>query len=60
MFLVSEVPGLVENNICIFSDTTNVIKFKLCKIVLHSDLYLYITLSAILTLFPGQSSVKQF
>ena len=45
MFLAGQVSGLVENlNIWIFSDTINVINVKLCMMVLHIDLYLFITL----------------
>ena len=52
---------LVENwNIGIFPDTINVIKVKLCMMVPHIDLYLFITLSVTLTLFEDHSSVKQF
>ena len=46
MFLV----GLVQN----------VINFKLCMIVLHIVLYLFIALSVTLTLFQGHRSAKQF
>ena len=50
MFLVSQVSGLVENfNMRVFSDTMNVINVKLCMMVLHTELYLFITLSANLT-----------
>ena len=60
MFLVSQVSGLVENfNIGNFSDTINVISVKLCMVVLHTELYLFITLSVTLTLFQGHSHVIQ-
>ena len=61
MFLVGQVSGLVKNfNIEIFSDTRNVINVKLCLLILHIELYLFITLSVTLTLFQDHSSVKQF
>ena len=61
MLLVGHVSGLVRNlNIWIFSDTINVINIKLCMIVLHIKLYLFMTLSMTLTLFQGHSNVKQF
>ena len=42
MFLVYRVYGLVENfNIGIFSSTINVIRVKLCVMVLLIDLYLF-------------------
>ena len=60
MFLVSQVSGLVENfTIGIFSDTTNVINVKRCLMVLHTELYLFITLSVTLRLFQGHRSVNQ-
>ena len=50
MFMVGQVPGLVENcDIGIFSDTMIIKEFKLCKIVLHSYLYPFITFSVTLT-----------
>ena len=45
-YLVSKVSGLIENfNIGTFSDTLNVINVKLCMMVLHIELYLFITFS---------------
>ena len=44
----------------VFSDTINVINVKLWTMVLHFELCLIITLSVILTLFQGHSSIKQF
>ena len=50
MFLVGQVSGIIENfNLGISLDTINVINFKLCIIVLHVELYLFITLSVTLT-----------
>ena len=61
MVLVSQVSWLVENfNIGIFSDTINVINVKLCMMVLHIELNLFIILLVTLTLFQDHSSVKQF
>ena len=62
VFVVSQMSELFENsNIGIFfSDTINVIDVKFCMMVLHIELYLFITLSVTLTLFKGHSSVKQF
>ena len=61
MFLVGQVPGLVENfNNGISSDTIDVINVKLCMMLLHFELYLFIILSVTLTLFQGHSSIKQF
>ena len=61
MVWVGQVSGLVKNfNTGIFSDTINVINVKLCMMVLHTELYLFITLSVILTLFQNHSSVKQY
>ena len=48
MFWLGQVPGLVKNfNTGIFSDTINVIKVKLCVmlLVLLIELYLFIPLS---------------
>ena len=60
-FLVGQVPGLVENfDNGISSDTIDVINVKLCMMLLHFELYLFIILSVTLTLFQGHSSVKQF
>ena len=60
----SDIPGLPlgDFNTEIFSDTINVmnaIKVKLCTLVLHIELYLFITLSVTLVPFQGHSSVKQ-
>ena len=53
--------GLVEKfNIGIYSDTTKVINVKLCMMVLLIELYLFIHLSLILTIFQGHSSIEQF
>ena len=61
MFWVGQVSGLVKNfMIGFFSDTINVINVKLCMVLLHIALYLFITLSVTLTLFQGHSSVIQF
>ena len=58
MFLIRQACGLVANfNTGIFSDTINVIKVKLCMMVLHTKLYLFITLSVTVTLFHGHSRV---
>ena len=38
----------------------NVINVKLCMMVLHIELYLFVTLSVTLRLLQGHSSVKQF
>ena len=59
MFLFGQVSGLVENfNIGIFSDTINVIKVKVCMIVLYIELYLFVILSVTLALLQGHSSVN--
>ena len=59
MFLVGQVSGLVENfNTGNFPDTINVINVKLCMVVLHVDLYLFMTLSA-MSLFQGHRRAKQ-
>ena len=51
MFFASQLSGLVENfNTGIFSEKINVINVKLCMMVLHIELYLFITLLVILTL----------
>ena len=53
--------GHVENfDNGIFSHTINVINVKLCVMVLHIELYLFITLSMALTSSQGHSSVKKF
>ena len=50
MFWVCQVSGLVENfNIGVFSDNINVVNVKLCMMILHTELYLLITLSVTLT-----------
>ena len=59
MFLVCQVSWLVRNfNFRSFSDTIKVVIAKFCTMVLHSECYLFITLSVTLTLFQGQSSVN--
>ena len=61
MFLVGQVSAFVRSfHIGIFSDTINVINIKLCIIVLLIELYLYISISEMLTIYQGHSSVKQF
>ena len=61
LVLVSQVSRFVKNfNIGIFSDTVNVMNVKLYMMVLHIELYLFITLSVTLMLFQGHSNVKQF
>ena len=47
---------LASFNIVIFSDTINVTNVKLCMMILHIELYLFITLSVTLTLFQGHST----
>ena len=60
MFLVFQVSGLVQIfNVGIFADIINVINLKFCMLVLHIELYLFITLSVTFTWFQGHSSVKQ-
>ena len=54
MVLVRDASGLLRN----FLDTINVINVKLCMMVLHIELYLFITLSVTLTSPEGHSSVK--
>ena len=59
MFWVCQVSGLVENfNIGVFSDNINVVNVKLCMMILHTELYLFVTLSVTLTLIQGHSSVS--
>ena len=61
MFLVGQVSGLVKNcNFLIFSDTINIINVKLCMMVLHIELNLFMPLSVTLIIFQAHSSVKQF
>ena len=61
MFFVGPVPRLFENvNIGIHSDTINVINVKLCMMVLLTELYLFIPISVILTIFEGHNDVEQF
>ena len=62
MFWVSQMSGLVRNfNIWIFSDTILCTECEtLHDMVLHMELYLFITLSVTSTLFKGHSSVKPF
>ena len=46
MFFISQVSGLVANfNIGIYSDTMNMVRLKLCMMVLLIELYLFIPLS---------------
>ena len=60
MFLVGQVFGLVENfNIWIYSDNINVIKVKVCMMMLLIEPYLFLSLSVTLTKFH-HSNVKQF
>ena len=59
MFLVGQASGLVGNfDIRIFSDTITVLNVKLCMVVLLIELYLFIQLSVIWTIFQGHSNVK--
>ena len=53
--------GPVENlSTGIYSDTINVINFKLCMMVLLTELYLSVRLSVALAIFLGHSSVERF
>ena len=47
-------------NVAIFSDTVNMIKDKLCVMVVLIELYPFIPLSVTLIVFQGLSSVEQF
>ena len=47
-------------NVAVFSDTMNVINFKLCMMVLLIELYLFIPLLVPLTIFQGHRCVQQF
>ena len=58
MFFFSQISGLVEN-FWIYSDAINEINVKVCLMVLLSELYLFIPLSVIFTIFQGYSNVKQ-
>ena len=61
MFLIGQMSALVKNfNIQIFSDTINVIKVKVCMMVLHIELYLFITLSVTLTYFKVTAMSNNF
>ena len=63
IFLVREMSGLVEkfnNGTWAFSGMINVISIKLCMMVLHIWLHLFVTLLVTLTLFQDHSHVKQF
>ena len=52
MFLVGQVTELVENfNTGIFSDAIKVNNVKICIMVLHIELYLFVTFSMTLLLF---------
>ena len=52
--------GLLKALTLGFSHTITVINVKLCMMLLHIKLYLFVTLSVILTLFEDHSLVKQF
>ena len=61
MFFMGQVSGLVENfNIGIYSDTINVINVKLCMMVLHIELYLFIPLFCFSTRVQGSLLKKNF
>ena len=47
-------------NIAIFSDTINMIIVQLFMMIVLTELYLFIPLSATLIIFQGHNSVKQF
>ena len=50
VFLIGQVSWFVKNfNIQIFSGTITVIDVRICMVVLHIELYLFITLSVTLT-----------
>ena len=60
MFTVSQESGLVKDfDIGIYSDTLNAISVTLFMVLLI-ELYLFIPLSVILTIFQGHINVKQF
>ena len=60
MFLVGQVSGFVQNfSTGIFSNIINVINVKICTMVLHTEIYLFVKLSVTLFLFQGHSSVNQ-
>ena len=60
MFMVVQVSWLVESfNMEIFSYTINVINVKLCVIVQHVELYLFIVFSVTLTLFRGKTVLTE-
>ena len=57
--LLAECSSVAKNfNVAIFLDT--MINVKLCMMVVLIELYQYIPLLVILTVFPGHISVKQF
>ena len=61
MFSFSRKSGHVENfDTGILSDTVKVINVKLCMMVLHIELYLFMTLLVTLTLYQGHSNITQF
>ena len=61
MFFVCQVSGLVTNfYIWIYLDIVNVICVKLCMMVLHIELYLFISLSVTLTIFQDYSNIDHF
>ena len=47
-------------NVVIFSDAINVVSFKLCMMILLTELYLFMPHSVILIIFQGLKSVNQF
>ena len=59
MLLVGQVSGLVKTfNIWYFLRHLNVLIVKFCMIVLHIELYLFISHSVTLTIFQGHSIVS--
>ena len=55
------VSSMVKNlNAAIFTDAIDLKTVKLCIIVLHTELYLFILLPVTLTILQGHSSVKSF
>ena len=59
MFLVGELSGLFRTvTFGVFSNSTLVIKVKVCMIILLINLYLFMPISMTLTVFQGYSSVK--
>ena len=47
-------------NVAIFSDTMNIIKVKVCMMVVLIELYPFIPPLMTLTIFQGHRSVEQF